>query len=68
MKTILRFNWELTLVILDLIASGIAWFTYFYTKEINVLVMGIASLVCLVAILCSYKTISHTRKTLIRLW
>ena len=68
MKKILRVKWELVMVILNLVACGVAWFSYFYTKEINVFVIALISLFCLVAVLMSYKTIAYMRKTTLRMW
>ena len=68
MKKLFRVKWELVMLGLNLIASGVAWFTYFYTKEINVLVIAIASLVCLAVIVFNYKTISYMRKITYKLW
>lgn len=68
MKKVFRIKWELIMLGLNLIASAVAWFTYFYTKEVNVLVIAIASLVCLAVIIFNYKTISYMRKVTYRLW
>lgn len=68
MKKVFRVKWELIMLGLNLIASAVAWFTYFYTKEVNVLVIAIASLVCLAVIIFNYKTISYMRKVTYRLW
>ena len=59
MKKILRVN---------LIASAVAWFTYFYTKEINVLVIAITSLVVLAVVVFNFKTISYMRKLACKMW
>lgn len=68
MKKVLRIKWELVMLLLNLSAVGVSWFAYVYTKETNVLVMAIASLVCLIAITLSYKTISQMRKNALRMW
>lgn len=68
MKKILRVQWELIMLALNLIASAVAWFTYFYTKEINVLVIAITSLVVLAVVVFNFKTISYMRKLACKMW
>lgn len=68
MKGFLRIKWELIMLGLNLIASGVAWFSYFYTKEANVLVIAITTLVTLAVVICNYKTISYMRKLTYRMW
>ena len=68
MKKILRVKWELIMLALNLIASAVAWFTYFYTKEINVLVIAITSLVVLAVVVFNFKTISYMRKLACKMW
>lgn len=68
MKKILRVKWELIMLALNLIASAVAWFTYFYTKETNVLVIAITSLVVLAVVVFNFKTISYMRKLACKMW
>lgn len=68
MKKLLRVKWELIMLALNLIASAVAWFTYFYTKEINVLVIAITSLVVLAVVVFNFKTISYMRKLACKMW
>ena len=68
MKKLLRVKWELVMLIINLVAAAVAWFTYFYTKEVNVLVIAIITLVVLVVIICNYKTISYMRKLTCKMW
>lgn len=68
MKKLLRVKWELIMLALNLIASAVAWFTYFYTKEINVLVIAITSLVVLAIVVFNFKTISYMRKLACKMW
>lgn len=68
MKKILRVKWELIMLALNLIASAVAWFTYFYTKEANVLVIAITSLVVLAVVVFNFKTISYMRKLACKMW
>lgn len=68
MKRIFRVKWELVMVLLNVVASAVAFFTYFYTKEVNVLVIAIASLVCFAVVVFNYKTISYMRKLTLKMW
>lgn len=68
MKKLLRVKWELIMLMLNLTACGVAWFTYFYTKEINVLVIALASLVCLAVVVFNYRTIAYMRKLTCKMW
>ena len=68
MKKLFRLPIELILLVVNVIAAGVAWFDYFYTKETNVFVIGLVSLICLVAIASSYKTIAYIRKITYRMW
>ena len=68
MKGFLRVKWELVMLIINLVAASVAWFTYFYTKEVNVLVIAITTLVVLAVIICNYKTISYMRKLTCKMW
>ena len=68
MKKLLRVKWELVMVVINLVAVAVAWFSYFYTKETNVLVMAITTLVVLAVVICNYKTISYMRKVTLKLW
>lgn len=68
MKKLLRVKWELVMLIINLVAASVAWFTYFYTKEVNVLVISITTLVVLAVIICNYKAISYMRKLTCKMW
>lgn len=68
MKKLLRVKWEVVMLIINLIAVAVAWFTYFYTKEINVLIMAITTLVVLAVVIFNFKTISYMRKLVLRMW
>ena len=57
MKKLLRVKWEVVMLLINLVAVAVAWFTYFYTKETNVLVMAITTLVVLAVVICNFKTI-----------
>ena len=68
MKKLLRVKWELVMLLINLVAVAVAWFTYFYTKETNVLVMAITTLVVLAVVICNFKTISYMRKMTLKMW
>lgn len=68
MKTLLRVKWELVMLIINLVAVAVSWFTYIYTKETNVLVMAITTLVVLAVVICNYRTISYMRKVTLKMW
>ena len=68
MKTLLRIKWEIVMLLINLVAAAVAWFTYFYTKEVNVLVIAITSLVVLAVVICNLKTISYMRKLTLKMW
>lgn len=68
MKSLLRVKWELVMLLINLVAVAVAWFTYFYTKETNVLVMAITTLVVLAVVICNFKTISYMRKMTLKMW
>lgn len=68
MKKLLRVKWEVVMLLINLVAVAVAWFTYFYTKETNVLVMAITTLVVLAVVICNFKTISYMRKMTLKMW
>ena len=68
MKKLLRVKWELVMLIINLVAVAVAWFTYFYTKEVNVLVIAITTLVVLAVVVFNFKTISYMRKLACKMW
>ena len=68
MKKLLRVKWELVMLIINLVAAAVAWFTYFYTKEVNVLVIAITTLVVLAVVVFNFKTISYMRKLACKMW
>lgn len=68
MKTLLRIKWEIVMLLINLVAAAVAWFTYFYTKEANVLVIAITSLVVLTVVVFNFKTISYMRKLTLKIW
>ena len=68
MKKLLRVKWEVVMLLINLVAVAVAWFTYFYTKETNVLVMTITTLVVLAVVICNFKTISYMRKMTLKMW
>ena len=35
MKKLLRVKWEVVMLLINLVAVAVAWFTYFYTKDYN---------------------------------
>ena len=68
MKKLLMVKWGLVMLIINLVAASVAWFTYFYTKEVNVLVIAITTLVVLAVDILNFKTISYMRKLACKMW